>query len=55
MSNCGTESGFPAPPAFEQAGGSFFSDLPSGAAADLGDDFLGLEFRLLPRDQKLEN
>lgn len=47
-------AGFPAPPAFDQPGGSFFSNLPSGPATDLGDDFPGLEFRLLPSDQKLE-
>lgn len=46
---------FPAPPASEQPGGSFFINLPSRAAADLGNNFLGLEFRLRPRDQKLEN
>jgi len=54
LSNCGTDAGFPVPPAFEQSGESFFINLPSGAAADLGDDFLGLEFRLRHRDQKLE-
>jgi len=55
LSNCGTDAGFPVPPAFEQSGESFFINLPSGAAADLGDDFLGPELLLLPRDQKLEN
>jgi len=35
-----SRGGFPVLPAFEEPGGSFIN-LPSRAAAELGDDFLG--------------